>query len=184
MFFIAIAVTGSFVTERMRSSAQRPEHTAPSSTYRLGTCERNSFTYAVTPSMKSYVVAEVTKVTLRHSPLGRGDIGAGTHGVVVVVDLAVGVVDQNVLRRIAVRITPNGEPLVRERPVESVVLSRRLARKILFVRTREAPEVTYNKIGVVEGLKLEKILGLHVADVFVNGTSRSSFGCHHPSCCW
>lgn len=44
MFFIAIAVTGSFVTERMRSSAQRPEHTAPSSTYRLGTCERNSFT--------------------------------------------------------------------------------------------------------------------------------------------
>lgn len=184
MFFIAIAVTGSFVTERMRSSAQRPEHTAPSSTYRLGTCERNSFTYAVTPSMKSYIVAEVTKVTLRHSHLGRGDIGAGAHGVVVVVDLAVGVVNQNVSARVAVRITPNGKPLVRERPVESVVLSRRLAREILFVRTREAPEVTYNKIGVVEGLKLEKILGLHVADVFVNGTSRSSFGCHHPSCCW
>ena len=87
----------------------------------------------------------------------------------MVVDLAVGVVDQNVLRRVAVRITPNGEPLVRERPVESVVLSRRLAREILFVRTREAPEVTYNKIGVVEGLKLEKILCLHVADVFING---------------
>ena len=80
-----------------------------------------------------------------------------------------GVVNQNVSARVAVRITPNGEPLVRERPVESVVLSRRLARKILFVRTREAPEVTYNKIGVVEGLKLEKILGLHVADVFING---------------
>ena len=134
--------------------------------------------------MKSYVVAEVTKVTLRHSHLGRGDIGASAHGIIISVNFTLGVVNQNVSARVAVRITPNGKPLVRERPVESVVLSRRLAREILFVRTREAPEVTYNKIGVVEGLKLEKILGLHVADVFVNGASRSSFGCHHPSCCW
>ena len=169
MFFIAIAVTGSFVTERMRSSAQRPEHTAPSSTYRLGTCERNSFTYAVTPSTESHIVAEVTKVTLRHSHLGRGDIGASAHGIIISVNFTLGVVNQNVSARVAVRITPNGEPLVRKRPVESIVLSRRLAREILFVRTREAPEVTYNKIGVVEGLKLEKILCLHVADVFING---------------
>ena len=90
----------------------------------------------------------------------------------MVVDLAVRVVDQNVRSRIAVRITPNGEPLVCERPVESVVLSRRLAREILFVRTRGAPKATYNKIRVVEGFKLEKILSLHVADVFINGQGR------------
>ena len=94
----------------------------------------------MTDLAESNVVADVSKVALRHRHLGGGDIGTRAHGVVVLINLAMRIVDQNVRSRVAVRITPNGEPLVCERPVESVVLSRRLAREILFVSPRGSPQ--------------------------------------------
>ena len=92
-------------------------------------------------------------------------------GVHTSVDLALEQIDGGV----SVGIAPNGEPLARKRPVEGVVLSFRLAREVLFVSSLQQGKGAYQEIRLVEGLELEEILCLHVANVLVNIPSRSSF---------
>ena len=95
--------------------------------------------------------------------------------VAVTIHLSVTVSLQNIDGRVSVGISPNSEILVRQCPIQGIVSSGLCPWEFLFIRLQGLAKTTYQEILVVEGLELEQILRLHIADMFVDILGRSSF---------
>lgn len=86
----------------------------------------------------TYRVADISKVLLADLHIRSSNVVASADSVVVGVDLTLAVRSKHAATRVSVGISPNGEPLVGEGPVQGIVLSGSLTREILFMSTANA----------------------------------------------
>ena len=124
---------------------------------------------------RSHRVADILETARFHTYFRRRKIVANTRSIVLCVDLSATVLLQNIDRRVPISISPNSEIFVCQCPVERIVSSSFCSWEILLVSLQICHKTTYHEILVVEGFKLEKVLCLHVADMFVDILNRRSF---------